>query len=227
VVISAVTADPNGTYSGQTYVVFGQSTNFSATFDLSTLNGTTGFVLNGIDASDFSGRSVDAGDVNGDGLSDLIIGALSADPNSDSGAGETYVVFGQASFSATFELSTLAGGDGSTGFVLNGDDVLDRSGRTVAFAGDVNGDGLGDIAIAAPWADPNGSYSGETYLVYGRADFTPILGVGPADSGEFELSTLAGGGGTNVSSPWLPTSISSLPVPVSVSLPDVPASDIS
>ncbi len=168
------------------------------------MNCTNGFVLNGIGQEDFSARSIDAGDVNGDGLSDLIIGAVSADPNGVSRAGETYVVFGRSDFTpiltgGVFELSTLAGGGGTNGFVLNGIDADDISGRTVAYAGDVNGDGLGDIAIAAPWADPNSnSYSGETYLVYGRTDFTPILGVNVGvDDGEFELSTLAGGGGTN------------------------------
>lgn len=198
VVIGAITANANGIWSGESYVLFGKSGGFAATFELNTLaggGGTDGFVLKGIDAGDFSARSISAGDVNGDGFSDLIIGAVRADPNGVSRAGETYVVFGQASFAGTFELSTLAGGDGSTGFVLNGIDADDISGRTVAFAGDVNGDGLGDIAIAAPWADPNSnSYSGETYLVYGRTDFSPILGGG---GGEFELSTLAGGGGTN------------------------------
>ncbi|MBI5153929.1 FG-GAP repeat protein, partial [Candidatus Poribacteria bacterium] len=65
--------------------------------DLSLL-GTThpGFRIDGIDALDSSGRSVSgAGDVNGDGLADLIVGALLADPGGDSNAGETYVVFGK------------------------------------------------------------------------------------------------------------------------------------
>ncbi len=56
--------------------------------------GSGGFVINGIDPFDQSGRSVSgAGDVNGDGLADLIVGALGADPGGNDGAGETYVVF--------------------------------------------------------------------------------------------------------------------------------------
>ena len=54
-------------------------------------------MINGIDGSDYSGRSVSgAGDINGDGVVDLIIGADGADPNGNSGAGESYVLFGIA-----------------------------------------------------------------------------------------------------------------------------------
>ena len=56
--------------------------------------GSGGFVINGIDLNDQSGRSVSgAGDVNGDGLADVIVGASGADPGGNSGAGESYVVF--------------------------------------------------------------------------------------------------------------------------------------
>ena len=49
---------------------------FPSEFNLSDLDGANGFVLNGVDAGDFSGRSVSgAGDINGDGVDDLIIGA--------------------------------------------------------------------------------------------------------------------------------------------------------
>ena len=54
-------------------------------FELSSLDGTNGFVINGIDAGDNSGTSVSAaGDVNGDGIDDIIIGADEADPNGNS-----------------------------------------------------------------------------------------------------------------------------------------------
>ena len=80
-------------------------------------------MINGIDPNDRSGRSVsNAGDVNGDGVDDIIIGAYGADPNGINAAGESYVVFGSNSgFSASFDLSDL---DGSNGFVLNGIDAV-------------------------------------------------------------------------------------------------------
>ena len=81
---------------------------------LATLNGTNGFRLDGIDAGDQSGMSVSsAGDVNGDGFDDLIIGASDADPGGDSYAGESYVVSGKSSgFTAAVDLSMLNGTDG-------------------------------------------------------------------------------------------------------------------
>src|SRR3990172_4176927 len=96
-IIGAHYADPGGDGSaGESYVVFGKASGFAASFDLATLDGSNGFRLDGIDAQDFSGRSVtSAGDVNGDGFDDLIIGARSADPGGDSAAGESYVVFGK------------------------------------------------------------------------------------------------------------------------------------
>ncbi len=69
---------------------------FGASFELSSLNGANGFVCNGIDLDDLSGSSVSgAGDVNGDGIDDLIIGAAGADPNWQFKAGETYIIFGR------------------------------------------------------------------------------------------------------------------------------------
>src|SRR4028119_947008 len=92
---------------------------FGPTFNLSTLNGSNGFAINGIAAGDRSGFSVSsAGDVNGDGFDDLIIGANSPSPNGISYAGQSYVVFGSnSSFGASFNLSAL---NGSNGFAING-----------------------------------------------------------------------------------------------------------
>src|SRR4028119_1347351 len=100
---------------------------FEPTFNLSELNGSNGFAINGIAAYDQSGRSVsNAGDVNGDGFDDLIIGARTADPNGINNAGQSYVVFGSNSgFGASLNLSTL---NGSNGFAINGIAVDDRSG---------------------------------------------------------------------------------------------------
>jgi hypothetical protein len=56
--------------------LFGKASGFAANLNLSTLNGSNGFKINGATADDHSGYSVSAaGDVNGDGFGDVIIGA--------------------------------------------------------------------------------------------------------------------------------------------------------
>ena len=81
---------PSAVPAGESYVVFGRASGFGASLDLATLDGTNGFRLDGIDAGDGSGASVaGAGDVNGDGFADLIIGAPGADPGGVYGAGES------------------------------------------------------------------------------------------------------------------------------------------
>ena len=176
-IIGAPSASPNGISSGASYVVFGTSAGLNTPFELSSLDGSNGFVLNGINESDRSGASVSsAGDINGDGIDDIIIGADNAN--------ESYVVFGSdSSFDASLELSSL---DGSNGFVLNGIDEFDFSGRSVSGAGDVNGDGIDDLIIGAYGADPNGSSSGESYVVFGSDT---------AFDASFELSRLDGSNG--------------------------------
>ena len=125
--------------------------------DLATLDGTNGFRLIGIDAGDDSGFSVSsAGDVNGDGFADLIVGAPGAESAGGAyGEGESYVVFGKASWAGTpsLDLATL---DGTNGFRLIGIDAGDRSGCSVSSAGDVNGDGFADLIVGAPDAESAG-----------------------------------------------------------------------
>jgi Ca2+-binding RTX toxin-like protein len=170
---------------GQTYVLFGHHGNFAASIDLGTLDGTNGFQLAGVSAGDLSGCSVSlAGDVNGDGFDDIIIGARYADPNGISNAGQTYVVFGHAGpFPATFNLADL---DGTNGFSINGDFDSDFSGAAVSVAGDINGDGFSDIIIGAPNAYRNGQIAhGGSYVVFGSgAGFGADVDLGALDGSD-------------------------------------------
>jgi Ca2+-binding RTX toxin-like protein len=162
--------------AGQSYVVFGSNGGFNASFDLNSLDGTNGFVINGINDYDYSGWTVsNGGDVNGDGFDDLIIAARFADPNGINNAGQSYVVFGKdGGFNASFDLNSL---DGNNGFAINGINNSDISGFSVSSAGDINGDGIDDLIIGAPYADPNKrSGAGQSYVVFGKnGEFQPSL----------------------------------------------------
>ncbi len=171
IVIGASGADvgdrPN---AGQAYVVFGNNGSFDPTLELSDLNGTNGFTINGIATGDFLGTSVSgAGDVNLDGIEDIVLGARGGNDN----PGASYVIFGSNNdFSAVLELADLTPNQGFTITTDNTDSLL---GEAVSGAGDVNNDGIDDLLVGAPQADPDGTTdAGESYVIFGQSDL--VLG---------------------------------------------------
>ncbi|CAC9967407.1 hypothetical protein [uncultured Gammaproteobacteria bacterium] len=158
--------------TGKSYVIFGKTD--STAINLSTIaSGTGGFVINGENVDDISGNSVStAGDVNGDGLDDLIVGSKYADLSNKTNAGKSYVIFGKTDNTAV-NLSAIVSGTG--GFVINGENASNYSGYTVSTAGDVNGDGLDDLIIGATEADSNGKLdTGKSYVIFGKTDTDAI-----------------------------------------------------
>ena len=167
-IVGARLADPGGSASGRSYVVFGKAD--TARVRLSDITaGVGGFVVDGEAEEDRSGAAVGgAGDVNGDGLADLIIGAYDAEPGDP---GRAYVVFGKADTTAV-SLADISAGDG--GFVLDGEGADDDAGISISGAGDVNGDGLADVVVGARNSDASASGSGRAYVVFGKADTTAV-----------------------------------------------------
>ncbi len=174
-------ADPGQkSNAGENYVVFGSNTRFPAALDLADLDGTNGFSIPGLKAGDRIGDSISsAGDVNGDGLDDFI---FSFEENETQGTtGGAYVVFGSnEAFPATFDLTAL---NGTNGFRVDAVDLGSSAGTSAAGVGDVNGDGLDDVAFTAPFASPNGERDGgETYVIFGqRSGFPATVDVSELD----------------------------------------------
>ncbi|WCB94087.1 hypothetical protein DSM104299_02815 [Baekduia alba] len=128
-----------------------------------------------------------AGDVNGDGIADAIVGA----PGGPKDPGTAYVVFGSPGASPLTALATL--GDG--GFKITGGAPGDRAGLAVSAAGDVNGDGLADVVVGAPGAAAYGrADAGVAYVVYGKK--TPeAVALGQLGAGGYAIVGAAPGDG--------------------------------
>ena len=178
--------------SGRAFVVFGGDT-FDAAIDLDLVEPDQGLVLAGGAGNDYSSRLMPAsGDVNGDGIDDIIIGASRIPMLGTPGAGATYVLFGRSDrFSESEGFVDLRSITAADGVIVNGIDSSDNSGNAVATA-DVDGDGVADLLIGAPGGDPGGRYqAGETFVVFGRD-----IDLGELFPEELELADLDGTNGT-------------------------------
>jgi hypothetical protein len=165
--------------AGAVVVIFGKTSGWADIDLVSFASGSSGFWIYGAVASDRCGRSIGAvGDVNGDGVDDLVVGAYAADVQSKADAGTSYVIFGHSVATAfgTIDLLTLYAG--IVGFKILGATAGDLSGYSSSGAGDVNGDGYGDVLVGALYYDgPGGSNSGAAYLIFGHSNATAFTDI--------------------------------------------------
>ncbi len=164
---------------GEVFVIYGQRT-WPATIDLGSPPSNATHVI-GAHPIDFLGSQLHSGDLNGDGRTDLILGALLATaPDSSKGqTGAVYVVYGSATLSgATIDLANPnASGERVT--AIYGEHHLDCAGDSVRTY-DINNDGLSDLFIGSPERtfDLNGEDrddAGVTEIIYGQHDFLPAV----------------------------------------------------
>ena len=140
VIVGAWGDDNNGDRSGSARVFSG-------------LNGAILYTFNGDSAADYFGYSVsDAGDVNNDGVADVIVGAAQDDNNGKIGSGSARV---------------FSGANGAILYTFNGDGADDWFGSSVSGAGDVNNDGFDDVIVGADLDDNNGWNSGSARVLSG------------------------------------------------------------
>lgn len=161
--IGAPLADPEGrNNAGEAYLVHGGPALLGA-----VSLGEAGVRLEGIDAGDQSGTSVaPAGDVNGDGFADLLVGAHLG--GGEAAPGEAYLVLGGLELAGTLAL-------GEADRRLTGLAPADRTGAAVSPAGDFDGDGFDDLLVAAHAADAGEhADAGAIFLLLGRPDHTQL-----------------------------------------------------
>ncbi len=148
--------------NGEICIIYGSSS-LAKTIDLSPNGGD--YIIYGATSYDYAGRHIAAGDVNGDGKADILIGATGADGPSDgrSSCGELYVIYG-GTLSGTKDLNSSA-----PNLLVYGAEANDYLGEAIA-TGYLNSDSYADIIVSATFADgvSNGkNASGEVYAIYG------------------------------------------------------------
>jgi len=177
-------------------VIFGQSS-FTSPFSLTSLTGTNGFRVDWTYGSGLGESISMGGDINGDGTSDLVLGAARDSNN----AGSAYVIFGKSNFTSPINLTSI---NGVNGFVVNGISSYGSLGISVSSEGDINGDGIADLLLGAIGVSYGTGVSdvGTVYAIFGQSNFTsPFSLTSLNGTNGFVVNGISNGG-------WLGNSVS-------------------
>ncbi|RLC55897.1 MAG: hypothetical protein DRI80_17025, partial [Chloroflexota bacterium] len=160
-------------HAGTVYVIFGSSGG-SGTIDFSA-GDEADVTIYGALTDDWMGRWVDYGDVNGDGVQDILIGASRGDVPGRTDAGKVVVIYGGEAIPSTIDLATTNVISEGLGLVFYGIDAYDGAGFFVS-SGNINGDtgsqgqDYDDLVITA--FRENHNEDGEAYVIYGGPEIT-------------------------------------------------------
>jgi hypothetical protein len=177
IALGAALADgpDNGEESaGEAYIFFGP---FAPGEERDAGAGEQDVTLYGAQAEDETGRAVSAGDVTGDGIDDVIVGAPRAGTPQGNGPGAVYIVPGRSDWPTAIALP----GDGP---MIAGADAGDLLGF-VLDVGDATGDGIADVLAGAFLADGPGEArvdAGEVYLAAGSTSWPAVTNAGEPGS---------------------------------------------
>jgi hypothetical protein len=177
VIVGGHLNDVCGTEAGRAYIYFGGN----------SMDSVADVILNGSSAGDMFGNSVSvAGDINGDGYDDVIVGA-SYNDSTATDAGAAYIFFGGSNMDAVADVN------------LSGTGSVDRFGVAVAGAGDVNGDGFCDVIVGSINDDTIANDAGAAYIYLGGPgmDSQPDVKLYGTGSGDNFANAVAGSGDVN------------------------------
>ncbi len=149
IIVGARGTDGVGSSAGSAYLVLGPITAEASLASAAELTGVA--------RGDYAGWAVGgAGDVDGDGYDDIMVGAVAEDSGGTS-AGAAYLLLGPVT------AGSLSGAD----LILTGASSSDKAGWAMDSAGDTDADGLGDIIVGAPYADGPDTDTGAAYVLLG------------------------------------------------------------